>query len=204
MTVFTPSLPRVCSLVDRTEQRYLLQFKMAPLQQAYLEVIDQYNALTPRSSSSVSSFLSATTTSTPSPIPTPRSSYRTPSTLTAYHHSTSSSTTNDDNSNSNSNNKLDDNPIVYSNRFGEGLFSTRRGSRARTDSDVRMETTNTLDQTIAGSQVNESGQLSGHTIVLSDEENVLVHAYRVLRLYSISLSLFVGEWMIENNYIGDE
>ena len=169
-------LTRVFSSVDRTEQRYLLQFKIAPLQQAYLEVINQYNSLTPRSSSS----------STPSPISTPRDSYRTPSTLTAYHRSASSSTKND-------NNKLDDNPIVYSNRFGEGLFSTRRGSRARTDSDIRMETTNTLDQTIAGSQANEKGQLSGHTIVLSDEENVLVHAYRVLRLYSISLSLFVGE-----------
>ena len=73
------------------------------------------------------------------------------------------------------------------------MFSARRGSRARTDSDIRTETTDTLAQTIAGSQVNESGQLSGQTIVLSEEEKVLIHAYRVLRLYSISLSLFVGD-----------
>ena len=86
------------------------------------------------------------------------------------------------------NESVDKTPSFYEPRYGEGLFYIRRSNSDVGGTDSLTES---LSQSMTGAGSECVTQKDGVTVSLTPKEQALLHAFRVLRSLSLSLSLFV-------------
>lgn len=90
---------------------------------------------------------------------------------------------------------IDETPTIYEPRFGEGLFSFHRSG---SDTGVTDSLTESITQSVMRSGSECVIQKEGVTVSLKPKEQTLLHAFRVMRSFSLSLSFFVNSPLLSS------